>query len=243
MLVGEGNHSRRAMSRAYPGIRFSCAVTVALALGALGVAPVSADDPPRTPGSAFVAGYTSSPMSRLGARLPNPAAGMDLNLLLAQYSPANTEPSGNLAKDRQDDIILVALTLTTPVNVEEEIARDHGLHLVERTELTALGLRIIRYRVGDSRSADSVIATLLRDARVERAQRSVAYRLPVQPPAPVAGAEKAPAIAAVPRNSRLADRKTAVRVAQPVAPMPDDTQVAARVDETLDLGDVLSGGL
>jgi hypothetical protein len=243
MLVGEGNHSRRTMSRAYPGIRFSCAVTGALALGALGAAPVSADDPPRTPGSAFVAGYTSSPMSRLGAKLPNPAAGMDLNLLLAQYSPANTEPSGNLAEDRQDDIILVALTAATPENVEEEIARDHGLHLVERTELTALGLRIIRYRVGDSRSADSVIATLLRDARVERAQRSVAYRLPEQPPAPVAGAEKAPAIAAVPRNSRVADRKTAVRVAQPVAPMLDDTQVAARVDETLALGDVLSGGL
>jgi len=232
------------MSRAYSGIRFSSAATVALALGGLGGAPVSADDAKRTPGSTSVAGYTSSPMSRLGAKLPNPATGLDLNLLLAQYRPANTEPSGSLAEDQQDDIILVALTASTPGNVEEEIARDHGLQLVERTELSALGLRIIRYRVGDSRSADSVIATLLRDARVERAQRSVAYRLPVQPPAPVAGAEKAPAIAAVPRNSRPADRKTAVRVAQkPVAPMQDDAQVAAQVDEPLELGDVLSGGL
>ncbi len=232
------------MSRAYSGIRFSSAATVALALGALGGSSVSAEEAKRTPGSASVAGYPSSPqMSRLGAKLPNPAAGMDLNLLLAQYKPANTEPPSSLAEE-QDDTILVALALSTPGNVEEEIARDHGLELVERTELSALGLRIIRYRVGDGRPADSVIASLLRDTRVERAQRSVAYRLPVQPPAPVAGAEKAPATAAAPRNPRPADRKTAVRVAQkPVAPRPDDTQVASRADDPLELGDVLSGGL
>lgn len=233
------------MSRAYSGIRFSSAATAALALGGLAGAPVSADDAQRNPGTASVAGYTSSPpMSRLGAKLPNPAAGMDLNLLLAQYRPANTEPPGSLAEDRQDETILVALPLSTPGNVEEEIARDHGLQLVERTELSALGLRIVRYRVGDGRPADSVIASLLRDTRVERAQRSVAYRLPVQPPPPVAGVQKAPTTAAAAPVPRLAERKAAVRVVQkPASAMPDDRQVAARVDEPLELGDVLSGGL
>ena len=232
------------MSRAYSRIRFSSAATVALALGGLAGAPVSADDAQRNPGSGSVAGYTASPpMSRLGAKLPNPAAGMDLNLLLAQYRSANTEPPGSLAEDRQDETILVALPLSTPGTVEEEIARDHGLHLLERTELSALGLRIIRYRVDGSRPADSVIATLLRDARVERAQRSVAYRLPVQPP-PVAGGQKAPTTAAAAPVPRLAERKVAVRVVQkPAALTPDDRQVEARVDEPIALGDVLSGGL
>lgn len=232
------------MSRAYPGLRLTCALTAALALAGLGGAPAGADDAPRTPGNTFLAGYSSLPMSRLGARLPNPAAGMDLNLLLAQYRPANTEPSGGLAEDEQDDTILVALPLSTPGHVEEEIARDHGLQLVDRTELSALGLRIIRYRVGDGRAADSVVASLLRDTRVERAQRSVAYRLPVQPPPPVAGIEKAPAIAAAPRGPRPADRKAPVRVAQkPVGSMAGDTQATARVAGPLEPGDVLSGGL
>jgi hypothetical protein len=190
----------------------------------------------------------SVPMSRLGARLPRARlTGVDLNLLWAQYRPANTVPAEAEAAE-EDDTILVAFALASPESANQEIAKEYSLELVDSRELTALGLRLVRYRVSDDRPVAGVVASLLRDARVERAQVSVTYRAPAPaPPADVASKTPTPPAVAKTRPVRPAERiKGAVSVAQaPKVPEPSRTSAAPQqpAEARLDAGDILSGGL
>jgi hypothetical protein len=226
---------------------------VGVSLGSLCALPVAAGEE-LAHESTLVAAV---PMSRLGARLPRPSlAGVDLNVLWAQYRPANTVPAKPDANG-EDDTILVAFPLGSPESANQDIAKEYGLALVDSRELTALGLRLVRYRVGNGRPAEGVVANLLRDPRVERAQISVAYQTPTPTPTPApaapadlaSGAPPQPSAAAKARPARPAVRvKGAVSVAQaPKAPEPPPAlrQVAAQQpgEARLDAGDILSGGL
>jgi hypothetical protein len=188
------------------------------------------------------------PMSRLGARLPRASlTELDLNVLWAQYRPADTVPA-----DEEGSAIVVALPLGSPESANQDIAKQYGLAFIDSRELTALGLRLVRYRVDDGRTAADVVANLLKDPRVERAQVSVAYRTPAPPAAAADVASGAPAEPPAPAKTgagRPAERvKGAVRVVQaPKAHAPARVvrQAAAQqpAEGRLDAGDILSGGL
>ena len=60
----------------------------------------------------------------------------DLNLLLAQSE------SSVLDGAARDDTILVAFALSEPYSIDEDIAAQHGLELIDRTELSSFGLRL-----------------------------------------------------------------------------------------------------
>ncbi len=226
------------------GLRAPLLALVGVSLGSFGTPTVLAGDTP-TAAPEVVA---SVPMSRLGARLPRASlTGVDLNLLWAQYRPANTVPAEAEAAE-DDDTILVAFALASPESANEEIAKEYRLELVDSRELTALGLRLVRYRVNDDRQVAGVVANLLRDARVERAQVSVTYRAPA-PAAPADVASGEPPATVKTRPARPAERvKGAAGVAQaPKAAQPPRVvrQVAAQqpAEARLDVGDILSGGL
>lgn len=218
------------------GLRAPLLALVGVSLGSFGAPSVLAGDTP----SATPEVVASVPMSRLGARLPRASlSGVDLNLLWAQYRPANTIPAEPEAAE-EDDTILVAFSLGSPDSANQEIAKEYGLELVDSRELTALGLRLVRYRVNDDRPVAGVVANLLRDARVERAQVSVTYRAPA-PPADVASKTPTPPAVAKTRPVRPAERiKGAVSVAQAPKSSPAPRQPA---EARLDVGDILSGGL
>jgi hypothetical protein len=57
----------------------------------------------------------------------------------------------------------------------DDIAAQHDLKLVDRTELSSFGLRIVRYRVQNSRPIGPVIANLRRDQRISSAQANIEY--------------------------------------------------------------------
>ena len=185
-------------------------------------------------------------MSRLGARLPRASlADVDLNVLWAQYRPSNTVPADT---KEEGSTIVVAFSLGSPESANQDIAKEYGLAFVDSRELTTLGLRLVRYRVGDGRPAADVVAALLKDARVERAQLSVAYRTPA--PADVAsGTPAEPPASAKAGARRPAERvKGALGTAQaPKAHEPARVvrQVATQqpAEAWLDAGDILSGGL
>ncbi len=222
--------------------RASVAALLAASLGSAGALPVLADDTASVSAKAVAA----VPMSRLGARLPRVTlVDVDLNVLWAQYRPANTVPAEPDAQ-ADNDTILVAFPLGSPESADQEIAREYSIELVDSRELTALGLRLVRYRVRDSRPAAGVVANLLRDTRVERAQLSVTYRTPA-PPADVASG--APAEPRAADKARPAERvKGAVGVARaPKAAEPPRVVSKVAVQQPsearLDAGDILSGGL
>ena len=238
MFSGRGGvmSIRQSYSRRAPLV-----VLLGTSLVSLGALPVVAGETASVSSKAVA----SVPMSRLGARLPRATlVDVDLNVLWAQYRPANTVPA---EPDEQEtnDSILVAFPLGSSESANQEIADEYNLELVDSRELSALGLRLVRYRVRDSRPAAGVVASLLRDARVERAQLSATYRMPA-PPADVASG--APPERPV-NKARPAERvKGAVGVAQApksVQPPRVVSQVVAQQpsEARLDAGDILSGGL
>jgi hypothetical protein len=162
----------------------------------------------------------------------------DLKVLLAQ----NGQP---VRSDAVVDDILVAVTTSTPLAVDEDIAKQHGLELIERTELSSLGLRVVRYRVPVSVAAGKVLAALANDQRIRRAQMDVEYQpLPPSAPAPVASATKQAPPAAAKADDKLQTterrRIEAAKVAKAGALDKADGATSYRPSR---VGDVLSGGL
>jgi hypothetical protein len=163
----------------------------------------------------------------------------DLKVLLAQ----NGQP---VRSDGVVDEILVAVPSSTPQSVDDDIAKQHGLGLIERTELSSLGLRIVRYRVPVSLAAGKILAELTNDQRIRRAQRNVEYQMqPPGTPAPVASAPmQAPRAAAKKAEDKP---QTAVRRRIEGAKMAKagalDKHDAASSYRPSRVGDVLSGGL
>jgi hypothetical protein len=72
----------------------------------------------------------------------------------------NAQPSPTLAA-ASDETILAQFELTAREGVEEEVARAHGLELVDRSALRSLGVRIARYRL-------PTVATVLKRLRADR---------------------------------------------------------------------------
>ena len=79
-----------------------------------------------------------------------------------------------------DDTILVAFALSAPQSIDEDLAKQYGLALVDRTELQSLGLRVVRYRAQANSPIAPIIANLRKDQRISSAQASAEYRLPSQ---------------------------------------------------------------
>ena len=233
--------------------------------GAFGASLVRAHEVPQPASATRIAAIGSkAPAAEQAARpaftipaFPPADIETDLRLLLAQSEPASAD-DGKL----RDDTILVAFATTAPENAEEEVAKEHGLELVDRTELSALGMRIARYRIRDNRPIAAVVALLRTDQRVRQAPGNFEYR-PVPPSTPateVSGLKDRPVAEAKPDN-RLGGpalarpaRKTVVNLAEAagaaktVRPSKDDRgkPTNASAEQPLQIGkvgDVLAGGL
>jgi hypothetical protein len=182
---------------------------------------------------------------RLGMPLRRPDIDVDLKVLLAQHHPATKSDATT-----GDDTILVALALSVPTSVDEDLASQYELELLDRTELPELGLRIVQFRASGNRATGPIITDLRKDQRVRRAQLNVQYGLPTQGvPAPEVSRLKGPAVVVKPETVQpRSDRKTAAvaQVGQRPAAALERKPVSARTDAPLQadrVGDVLSGGL
>ncbi|MBX9588253.1 MAG: hypothetical protein K2X43_03045 [Hyphomonadaceae bacterium] len=180
---------------------------------------------------------------QIGLPARAPEVEVDLKVLLAQSGPpAKTDAVAG------DDTILVALALSVPQSVEDDIAVQYGLELLERTELSGLGLRIVHFRVSGNRPIGPILAELRNDQRIRRAQHNAHYALPHQGTAISRLNGAPPALPAKPGATEpRIDRKAppAAKVAQKPA---ERTSLAAATsaDQRPRLGrvgDVLSGGL
>lgn len=227
--------------------------TVAAALS-LAMAPAVVADESKVQGSTRVAavdGTTDTLPYRLGMPLPRIDLVVDLKVLLAQHRPSTTQNDATTA----EDTILVAVVLSVPLSVDEDIAKQYGLELLDRTELPELDLRIVQFRVGGNRSVAPLLSDLRNDQRIRRAQKNAQYSVPAQdsPAPPGVSRLNGPPAEAPPS---VPDRKSPA-VAKVAQKLPDQTgtragrslkgQVAnesalqpVRADN---VGDVLSGGL
>jgi hypothetical protein len=183
---------------------------------------------------------------RLGMSLPRIALDVDLKVLLAQHRPSTTQSDA-----AAEDTILVAIVLSVPQSVDEDIAKQHGLELVDRTELPDLDLRIVQFRVSGNRAIAPLLSDLRNDQRIRRAQQNAQYSVPSQgSPAPGISRLNGPPMEVPPS---LSDRKspTVAKVAQK---LPDQrasrslkgqaaSENALQPVRADDVGDVLSGGL
>jgi hypothetical protein len=175
---------------------------------------------------ASIGGDADGSLARLGFPPRDAVGDLDLRVIIARTSSVKTD--AQIA----DDTILVALALNVPQSTDDDIAKQYGLELVDRTELPELGIRIVQFRLPANKAIGPVLAELHADQRIRRAQRNSRYE-PV-PPA-TAPAPPAPKSHVGARPSDM--NKTAVDKPRP-AP--------ARADQTLrvgNVGDVLSGGL
>lgn len=167
---------------------------------------------------------------------------VDLKVLLAQNGPpAKTDVANG------DDTMLVALALAVPQSVDDEIGRQYGLELIDRTELTDLGLRIVQFRAPANRAVEPILAELRNDQRIRRAQRNARYEMPTQ-------SKPAPGVAAATPNAKVQasarrgpngtpGAKLRRRLAGPVAVDERGTAPSVRPLRVGNVGDVLSGGL
>lgn len=214
-----------------------------------GLTPARADDGQSlTTRLASVGEKASGPFSRLGVP-PRPAdLDVDLRVLLTDRNPA---VKADAAPD--DDTILVAFAVDVPQSIEEEIAAEYGLELIERTELEELGLRIAQYRGTGKKPISNVLSALRHDQRVRKAQRNVLHTLPGSAPPPaVSNNEKAPpppqATARREADPKPPPRSTAHQP-PPMRAMPkpvDKPVVAAQAAPAArvgGVGDVMAGGL
>lgn len=230
--------------------------TVAAALGLAMVPAVWADEG-KVQGSTRVAavdGAADTSPYRLGMPLPRIDLDVDLKVLLVQHRPSMTQNDATAA----EDTILVAIALSVPQSVDEDIAKQYDLQLLDRTELPELNLRIVQFRVAGNRAVAPLLSDLRNDQRIRRAQQNAQYSVPLQsspapgssrlngPPAeapPPAPDRKGPKVAKVaqkspdqaePINGTRAGRLLKGQAANENALQP------VRVDN---VGDVLSGGL
>jgi hypothetical protein len=232
-------------------LRVACAALVeagAIAVFSLVLAPAARADDGKALAPTQVAaadGAADTLPFRLGMPLRRPDIDVDLKVLLAQHHPS-TKSDASAA----EDTILVALASSVPTSVDEDLATQYGLELLDRTELPELGLRIVRFRASGDRATGPIIADLRNDRRVRRAQLNVQYGLPAQGvPAPEVSRLKGPAVVAKPETIQpRSDRKTAAaaQAGQRPAAALDRKPVSSRTDAPLQVGrvgDVLSGGL
>jgi hypothetical protein len=229
----------------------TAATLVAITIGT--ALPASADDGQqgRTTRLAAVGDQASAPLSRLGVP-PRPAQlDLDLRVLLADRTPGIKQ----LDVAPADDTILVAFARDIPQTVEQDIAQEYGLELVERTELEELDLRIVQYRSINNKPVSTILSELRHDQRVRKAQRNVMHTLPGSSPPPVASANEKTAPPPPQATARReADPKTPARSSaqqQPpmrVLPKQVDKPVVAAAQAGAParaggVGDVLAGGL
>jgi hypothetical protein len=215
----------------------SIAITIAFSL----VLPAGAADEKQGHKAAQVASLggssNSSPSQAAIARKVE--SELDLKVLLAQNGPPTITDAAN-----SEDAILVALAISVPQQVEEDIAKQYGLELIERTELPQLGLRIVRMRVSGNRSIEPILAELRTDQRIRRAQRNVQYGPPIQGAPATAAAAAAPApVQPRPGRKRTAAAHVAHKLPEPAREAkraPAHAEQPLRVGK---IGDVLSGGL
>ena len=139
-------------------------------------APAKADDVDRQHPVTRLAAVEADKLKDHGARqaLPLPGNEIDAGFAMLFAQNSYTVAPGGLSRE-----ILVALVSTTPEGVDDDIAKQHGLELLDRTELTSQGLRIVRYRAPDNRPIAPIIAELATDPRIRRAQINAQYGLPV----------------------------------------------------------------
>lgn len=191
---------------------------------------------------------------RLGMPLPRIDLDVDLKVLLAQHRPPATQNDATAS----EDTILVAIVLAVPQSVDEDIAKQHGLELLERTELPDLNLRIVQFRVLGDRSTERVLADLRNDQRIRRAQQNAQYSVPSQGKGGV-GVSRLngpPAEALPPRSDRKGSvvAKVVLKPGDPAEPVSVTRRAGSLKGEAVSanalqslradkVGDVLSGGL
>ena len=156
---------------------FIKAIGVVIAFGALAGPSALAENVDTLQSATRVAAVGGGPES-LARRPSGPVRGTefnaDLKLLLAQ----NGTPLLTADGTPSDDTILVAFASSTPLSFDEDVAKQHGLELIDRTELLSFGLRIVRYRARDNTPIAAIIANLQKDQRISTAQANAEYRLP-----------------------------------------------------------------
>jgi hypothetical protein len=156
--------------------------------------------------------------------LPRAAIKADLKLLFAQNGQVSATDA-----IAGDDTILVRLDISVPRTVDDDIAKQHGLELIDRTELNALGWRVVRYRLPTNRLVPSIVAELRDDERILGVQGTVQYGLPI-PKAPtteISGLQEPPRgerqshstdlLRQRAERRRLAVKKDAAQPAKPAA--------------------------
>jgi len=228
--------------------------TVAAALGLAMVPAVWADEG-KVQGSTRVAavdGTADTSPYRLG--MPLPRIDLDLKVLLAQHRPSTTQNDATAV----EDTILVAITLSVPQGVDEDIAKQYDLQLLDRTELPELDLRIVQFRVAGNRAVVPLLSELRNDQRIRRAQQNAQYSVPSQSnPAPgVSRLNGPPAEAPQPAPDRKGPKVAKVAQKSPDQAEPINGTRAGRLlkgqaanENALqpvrvdNVGDVLSGGL
>lgn len=230
--------SSRRTCRSWTAVMARAVALAALSLAAP-LAVFAGDDGPHSATQlASLGNAADAPLSRLGLPVRQVIIDMDLRVLLAR----NGAP---VATDAQaaDDTILVALALAVPRSTEEEIARQYGLELIDRTELAELGLRIVQFRLPPDKAIGPVLAELRNDQRVRRAQRNSRYE-PLPPATePVPRTPRTNVGARPSEVNKTAAVDPAAKAAIPAArqrPASVRTDPAMRVGN---VGDVLSGGL
>lgn len=72
--------------------------------------------------------------------------------------------------------IVATLPSATPQSIEDDVARDFNLVLLQRTDIALTSERLIRYRIPDGRAVGAVIAALAADARLGAPQPNLVYR-------------------------------------------------------------------
>lgn len=225
--------------------------TIAAALSLAIVLPVKAEDGLQvTTQIASVGGGHDVLPFRLGMPPRPPQIDTDLKVLLVQNRAVTKTDAV-----ADDDTILVALASSVEQSVEEDIAKQYDLELLERTELPALGLRIVQFRASGNRPTGPILAELRNDHRIRRAQLNAQYGQPSQGASPEISRLNGPPLTET--KQETVRKAPAVAVAKVVQQEPASAVRQGRslkgqvaVHETASqplrvgrVGDVLSGGL
>jgi len=102
-----------------------------------------------------------TPPTQAPSNQPPPNAGQQAAVTNAQFVP---------------DEVVVRMAQATPEVVDLAVGQTHGLQLLERSTITNLGVRLVRYRVLNNRPLDAAVAALQGDPRVLGPQLNYYYR-------------------------------------------------------------------
>jgi hypothetical protein len=111
---------------------------------------------------------TTGPANQHGSGLPPPAVSPPAT----PQAPIAQAPAGEFIADQ----VLVTFARTTPESVDDAIAQDHGLELLERLTVTLIDTRVVRYRIPDGRTVAALLAALQADPRAGAPQANFLYR-------------------------------------------------------------------